>query len=427
MIIYQAKAPQRSEQILELEVDFGKSLPEAQVFYLPYYRPGRYQGAGYEKNIFAIEAFDDKGKSLPIIKSGLNTWTAPQPGIRSITYRYFCRRMDAGGSWLDDTLLYLNPVNFLLIAAGSEHSPIRIAVMPSSDLQIIYPMEGFNREYPHLEAAIDSPFIASNACESIYYEQDVPFGIHIIGQLPLPDVDLEQLFRGFAQAQKELFGAFPFPRYDYLIFCNDITPYHGVEHQNNTVITLPAGKSPEENLRSLLGISSHELFHAWNVCRMRPKELLPYRLMKPVIFDTGYALEGFTTYYGDLMLMRGGCISEEDFQHELQKRKEAYLKTEGRKWATLRSSSRNLWANAYDELSLHTEVSIYGRGMLAAWEIDLAIRKYSNGQKSLDDVMRMMWASYGNLRDAYTHADIQRMVKTAGGEKALEVFNEAVG
>ena len=45
--------------------------------------------------------------------------------------------------------------------------------------------------------------------------------------------------------------------------------------------------------------------------------MLPYNFTKENYFTTGFVAEGFTTYYGDLFLVRSGVISKEEYFEEL--------------------------------------------------------------------------------------------------------------
>ena len=97
--------------------------------------------------------------------------------------------------------------------------------------------------------------------------------------------------------------------------------YHGVEHKNNTVISFGPGYSAfeGENYEELLGVASHELFHAWNVKTIRPSDMFPYDFTKENYTKMGYLTEGFTTYYGDLMLKRSGVFTTEQYLKQLNK------------------------------------------------------------------------------------------------------------
>ena len=51
---------------------------------------------------------------------------------------------------------------------------------------------------------------------------------------------------------------------------------------------------------SWLRLVSHELFHAWNVKRLRPIELGPFDYENEIHTASLWVVEGLTSYYGDL-------------------------------------------------------------------------------------------------------------------------------
>src|SRR5690606_25406290 len=112
----------------------------------------------------------------------------------------------------------------------------------------------------------------------VYTVQDIPFHIWIQGDCQPDFVRIIKEFTAFTIEQLELFGDFPVSDYHFLFQILPYKHYHGVEHGNSTVITL----GPSEILmapllyKELLGVSSHELFHTWNIKKIRPKEMLPY-------------------------------------------------------------------------------------------------------------------------------------------------------
>src|SRR5690625_7091112 len=69
----------------------------------------------------------------------------------------------------------------------------------------------------------------------------------------------------------------------------------------------------------------------------------------------------------------------------------------GRFKQSIAHSSYDAWTRFYkqDENSPNAIVSYYTKGALAALGLDLLIQQRTDGQHSLDDVMRYMWQHYG--------------------------------
>src|SRR3989454_11514140 len=77
-----------------------------------------------------------------------------------------------------------------------------------------------------------------------------------------------------------------------------------MEHRNSTVIT--SSGSIRDRRMGLLGTVAHEFFHCWNVERIRPKGLEPFDFDRANLTDSLWLAEGFTQYYGPLVLQRAG-------------------------------------------------------------------------------------------------------------------------
>lgn len=128
-------------------------------------------------------------------------------------------------------------------------------------------------------------------------------------------------FNAFSSKLIHDFGEFPEPEYHFIFQLLPYPHYHGVEHRRGTVITFgPAvNLADPAQMEELLGVSCHELYHAWNVCRIRPKELLPYDFSKEAYTKAGLLLEGVTTYMGDLYLLKSGVYDLPPISNILKK------------------------------------------------------------------------------------------------------------
>src|SRR5690606_772974 len=135
----------------------------------------------------------------------------------------------------------------------------------------------------------------------------------------------------------------------------------------------------------------------WNVKRIKPRAFAPYQLTTENHTRLLWVFEGFTSYYDDLMLCRSGVVSEDDYLKRLGKVISNVLRTPGRLKQSVAESAFDTWTRFYrqDETAPNALVSYYSKGSLVALGLDLTIRHSTGGQRSLDDVMRLMWQRYG--------------------------------
>ena len=384
----------------------------------PTWRPGRYEQAHYAQNVLELVA-SHAGEQVVIQKITKDKWrfATKVKGTLTITYFYYAHQMDAGASWLDDDQLYLNFVNCVPYIQNRQKELITIHLDIPDDYQVATSLKKVRskkceaRDYDEL---VDSPLIASRKLSMQSYNIDgTTFYVWINGECD-PDWDkLLNDFTRFSESQISLFGGYPSAEFHFLFQILPYRHYHGVEHKNSTVISLgPSDQLNTDKLQTdLLGISSHELFHIWNIKRIRPQELIPYEYDREQYFDTGYIAEGVTTYYGDLMLVRSGVFSAQDYLKEINIYLKRHFENDGRHRASLTQSSIDLWIDGYKSGLAGRKVSIYIKGALIALILDLKIRELSENRQSLDDVMRSMWAHFGDLEKGYTSFSYRQIIE----------------
>ncbi len=401
---------------------------------LPAWRPGRYELGGFIENIQKFDVTDQDGQPVPFQKQTKDKWliqTDRQKSIQ-ISYNYFAFKMDAGSSYLDENQLYLNFINCLLFDPKRLSQNCKVTLNLPTDYEVACGLKAIS---PHeLEAdsfyhLVDAPMIASNQLTHYQYEyQAHHFHLWFMGNFPIDWGKMESDFLAFTKNQIEMMGEFPCENYHFLFQLLPHKFYHGVEHFNSTVITLGPGLQVNEGslYEDLMGVSSHELFHTWNVIRIKPKEFLPYNFTTENYFTTGFVAEGFTTYYGDLFLARSKVFDQNWYLNEINKQLDRHLNNAGRFNLSLADSSFDLWVDGYKKGIPDRKVSIYTKGALVALIFDLTLRKLTQNKRSLDDVLRLMWAQFGDMQNGYDSTSILTLLNQVAGTSMHELFDNLI-
>jgi predicted metalloprotease with PDZ domain len=402
---------------------------------LPAWRPGRYELQNFAQKLqkFVVE---DAATNLPLPYRKLtkDRWEVANAAGRTVRVRYnfYAHQMDAGGSWLDETQLYLNPVQALMYAEGRQLEACELTLALPEGWQIAcgLPQTAPNtlsaRDFDHL---VDSPLIASpTLVHQEYQAGGVPFHVWVQGEALLDWPRLLADFKAFSEEQLTLFGGLPVADYHFL---NQFLPYkhyHGVEHNNSTVITLgPAELIMSEGLyKELLGVSCHELFHTWNIKSIRPAEMQPYDYSRENYFRTCFIAEGITTYYGEYLLARSHVHTPEQYFEELNAVLRKHFDDAGSENLSLADASMDLWLDGYKPGVPDRKVSVYHKGALAALILDLTLRQLSGHARSLDDVMRRLYEEFGKTGIGYTEADYIRIVNEVVGRDMHAYFDKFI-
>ena len=224
----------------------------------------------------------------------------------------------------------------------------------------------------------------------------------------------------------ELWGSLPYDKY---LFLNMITEAGGgLEHKNSTVIMSSRWTTRTRRAYlSWLDTASHELFHAWNVKRLRPVELGPFNYEKENETRSLWIAEGVTEYYGALNLHRAGLSSREELLDSISDNIEELQTTPGRQVQSAEQASFDAWIKYYrpDENSANTSISYYTKGAVLGFLLDARIRKATNGARGLDDVMRTAYQRFAGTR-GYSPAEFRSVAEEVAGTSLKAFWETAI-
>ncbi len=443
-ITYRMDLQQSTRHILDIELHIAKPDVRGQVLWLPNWIPGSYMIRDFARHIAALSAYSD-GRALVVEKLDKNHWRLPA-GLETdvqIRYQVYAWDLSVRGAHFDQRHAYFNGAAVFLAVAGQEDSPHRLQLSAAAGtftdaLKVATSMpaqaidaDGWG-EYGCDDYAsfIDHPFEVGrwrrgSACVEAVVHEIVVSGSSLF--------DMARLERDVAAITATCIRFFaqpaPFSRYLFLLQAVG-QGYGGLEHADSCSLLLarrdlPAyaeAQEPGVHYRALLGLISHEYFHAWNVKRLRPAALAPYALQQEVHTPLLWFFEGVTSYYDDLLLLRAQCIGRAAYLELLGQQITRYLRQPGRAWQSVAESSFDAWSKYYrqDENSANVQTSYYVQGSLVALCLDLELRRQRPGRASLDAVMRDLYARFGQDGRGLDEADIVAALERHGGPVLAE-------
>lgn len=389
---------------------------------LPCWRPGRYLIQDYAANVRDWSATGgENDRLLRVWKDGKSTWRvdARRDELVTLRYRYYAGVLDAGSSFLDHDEAYFNGTNLFMLVDGlrSEEHRLSIGAPAEWRIETQLPREDAHmfvaRDYDHL---IDSPAIcAAKMTRHSFSENGSTIHMVFRGDEGLDSETWVEPARAITRAQAEIFGGLPFTDYRFLYHVAD--KWHGVEHEDSCSIIarraalLGAGPG-DDGWDHFLSITAHELFHVWNVKRIVPERFTPYDYWHETPTRLLWAMEGITSYYGDLSICRAGLWSQEHYLKHLRNEIVQLENLPGRHVLSLAQASYDGWLSSPTVMHDHPNVwiSFYNKGEVVAALLDLTIRIRTGGEKSLDDVMRLLWNEYGVTRRGLEEDGFERAV-----------------
>lgn len=431
---YLISAPKPNSRYLEIELTLEQVNDDLLELHLPSWRPGRYETGNFAKNIQHIHAFDANGSSLKMHKISKDSWKVDCNDAETVVvkYNYYAAQPDAGACWLDSELIYINPVHCCIYTDDRIHNPCKLQLNIPDNWEIacgLLQKKGNVLQATDFHQLVDSPLFASPVLQhNIYTAGDVNFQIWFAGKC---NPDWERIipdFKAFSEVQIKVMGGFPVREYHFLILILPYRFYHGVEHTNSTVLALGPGSALMNDAlyTDLLGVASHELFHAWNVKTIRPADMLPYKYQEENYSRLGWVYEGITTYYGDLFLARSNFFNVNSYFEEVNARLQKHFDNYGRFNLSVADSSFDTWLDGYVAGVPNRKTSIYDEGCLIALMLDLFIRKNSAWKYSLDDVMRSLYKDFALQNLGYRENDVRLLVEHFSGADASVIFNNYI-
>ncbi|MEG0822759.1 MAG: PDZ domain-containing protein [Burkholderiaceae bacterium] len=397
---------------------------EGQIFTLPAWIPGSYMIREFARHIVQIAALAGDER-VPVEKLDKHTWRVPAlgegAGPLTLVYEVYAWDLSVRAAHLDTTHGFFNGSSVFLLPAGLEDEKVVVDILPPAGKEFsgwqiatgLKPARATRRHAfgtytaANYDELIDCPVEMGEFALASFKAHGVPHEVVITGRVP--NLDIKRLtsdLQRVCEVQIELFEpkskAAPFDRYVFMTLAVG-DGYGGLEHRNSTALICQRDDLPfvgmeetTEGYRQFLGLASHEYFHSWNVKRIKPAAFVPYDLSAEVNTRLLWLFEGFTSYYDDLMLLRSGLISETQYLDRLAKTLDTVQGASGRHKQSVAESSFDAWIKYYrqDENSPNAIVSYYQKGSLIALVLDLTIRAQTQGKKSLDDVMRLLWSQH---------------------------------
>jgi predicted metalloprotease with PDZ domain len=429
MVHYTFGIENPSRQYIQIQVVF-ELVEDEFIFRLPAWRPGRYELGNFAKNIKGLKVFSDKNKRLEVEKITKDAWkvNSSDSSFIRVEYSYYAAELNAGSTFLSNEQLYVNPVNCCIYSDTHVNESIKLDLNVPENWMIASSMELEDDSLlaVNFDELADSPFICSAGLQhQTYVAGGVLFHLWFNGEVK-PDWDrLLNDFKSFSEKQIEKFIEFPVKEYHFLFQIRPNKAYHGVEHCKSTVILLgPSYDVFGSIYKELLGVSSHELYHTWNVKAIRPTEMYPYDFSKENYSKLGYLYEGVTTYMGDLFLLKSGVFTINQYLVELRSQLQKHFDNQGRFNYSVAESSFDTWLDGYVPGVPARKVSIYTEGCLLALVLDCMILEASGNKKSLDDVIRQLYFNFALMGKGVSEENYLDTLQNVAGISFREFFDQ---
>ncbi len=426
---------------------------------LPVWIPGSYLVREFSKNVQQLEATQG-GRPVALAQLDKCSWRAEcAAGVPLVlTYSVYALDNSVRTAWLDAARGFFNPTSLCLRVHGAEEQPhdLEVTLQPAAKdrprtrrateslarwelATALKPVKVNARGFGLYRAAdydelADSPVEMGTFWSADFRAAGVPHRLVVAGAPASFDgARLVADAQRICEHQIRFWHGRRKPPIDRYVFMLNVVNdgYGGLEHRHCTALIASRRDLPRvgearasDGYTTLLGLISHEYFHTWNVKRMRPAEFARYDYTRENYTQLLWFFEGFTSYYDDLLLRRCGLIDDATYLKLLNKTINQVDQAPGRLVQSVAQASFDAWVKYYrqDENTPNQTISYYSKGALVALCLDLTLR--SEGQTTLDEVMRGLWAR--SAGGPLSEADILSVLREKAGRSFEREFAQWV-
>jgi predicted metalloprotease with PDZ domain len=408
---------------LRVSTSFDVASESPVVLSLPDWTPGAYEMSYFARWVSDFAATLD-GKPVTWDKLDYDTWRLrpPRAGRVTVSFEYEADTLDNAMSWTRPDFALFNGTNLFLYPEGRPMEfPATLVVRTEPEFRVATSMTSAGAPRTYRAASyhelVDMPvFVGRFDLDSATISgTTVRFASYPMGSVSgTARATVWDQLKRVIPAEVMVFGEVPWPSYTVMQIADSTYPgASGLEHADSHVdVVAPAfvGSTFQPSLYA------HEIFHAWNVKRLRPADLVPYRYERPQPTAWLWVSEGITDYYADLAEVRGGVVDAAGF-YALTSAKIGEIETTVP--FSVEDASLNTWIHPKDG----TEYSYYPKGSLAGLLLDITIRDASDNRRSLDGVMRELYQTTYKKGKGFTFEDWWGAVRRAANGRSFDEFH----
>ena len=432
---YKISTPNPHTHYVEVEMEVSNFKGTEMDVKMPVWAPGSYLVREFAKSVEDFKAHTDS-KELEVKKVNKNTWRIykGKKDKATIKYKVYAFELSVRTSYVDVDHAYFNGTSVFMYVKDELDASGTLTIVPHKNWKKVNTglakKDGNNwvRTYPNYDILVDSPIEIGNQLTFDFMAAGVKHTVAMFGE---GNFDIEKLKKDMARIVETTTNIFGFnPNKEYTFIIHNLTKGSGgLEHLNSTTLQVNRWTYEGSKYEGFLSLVAHEYFHLWNVKRIRPINLGPFNYDGENYTPLLWIMEGFTSYYDELILQRSGDYSKDTYLRKMAGTATRVENQPGNKVLPVAESSLDAWVKLYrpNENSYNTTISYYSKGSLVAMILDLEIINSSNAEKSLDDVLIYLYKEYYEKKGrGFTPEEARAAIEHVAGKKLDEIFDRYI-
>lgn len=390
--------------------------------------PGSYSLSDIFKSVTEFTAKDEKGKSRTFTNPNPSTWAIDSTGAKQLTIEYKVPLRNSG----DNRFHWSGPSTYLY-PEGRTQEKCKLEINKQTDWQVFCGLDLGKQQTslltsftaPTYDTLADNPVSLGKLESDTYTSHGVQNSIVYVSGDPtkIDRVKVKEVCQKLTDMEGNFFGGVPFKKYIWHVNLM-ATPDGGwgLEHLSSTQVGVATGFG-----LGTQSVLAHELFHAWNVKRIRSSVLGPFDYTQLPKTGNLWWLEGVTDYYAAILPHRNGLFNDQTFLNTLGRMQQSVTSNTAFKEVSAYDSSFRVGeANNGRGNSNGFRISYYDLGWLVGMCLDIELRERTKGKHSLDDVMHALFDMCKNSKPGFQEHEIRNQLIRFGGKDFGPIYDSWV-
>ena len=387
---------------------------------LPAWSPGHYALLWFSRRVSHFEP-QSNGAMLAWHMVDYQTWEIQPkaPGQIKVSFDYLADTIDRAVAWTKPDFSFFNGTNIFMYPVGRDFgwgASVTIHTEPSWNVATGMNPEAAARTYSarNYHDLVDMPFFVGRFAIDSTRVSNKWVRLAMYPTTSMTSARKDRILgwvQKFVPQEVAVFRDIEWHNYTIFLVSDSVVNAGGLEHQDSQMDEIQTDRLDA----NLAGMFAHEFFHSWNVKRLRPADMVPYKYNDTDPTKFLWVSEGLTSYYSDVARVRSGIIDSAGFYSLIAA---TIAATDQVGPISLSDASLSVWVDPTDG----TSGIYYTKGALAGFLLDIMIRDASNNAGSLDLVMRNLYNSTYKKGRGFTNSDWWGAVRSAAGGRSFDEF-----
>ena len=406
-IKYEIDVTNHRDDLFHVSVFVDGLTSENNIYNFPATVPGTYSNLNFGRFVTSFSAYDNEGNELQSEKISTNQWKiSDSENLARLDYDVedtFDSEIQSdhvipmAGSGINEDFIVLNTFAALGYFDGLQSNPVKLKLFYPTEWVVGTSLRMDNGYYTaeNYDYLADSPFLLGHLTTASTAVNGIEVGVYVCSPDTLYNaVKIMDAAKEILLSSSGFIGYAPVTNYNFLMCFLDMKTFMEVgfagagalEHSYSSLFVFPAVKGMFEEVQDDI---AHEFLHILTPLNLHSDIIQPFNFTVPTASQHTWLYEGVTEWASDIMQLRGGIISIDEYLGRMSEK--LAVNEKFRQDISLTELSQQV----YDEAITMQFMNFYNKGAVTAAMLDIRLLELSNGKRGLRELFLDLLDEYG--------------------------------